>query len=490
MNSQPNVYWIDLFCGAGGTTTGVHLSDVNAKVIACVNHDAEAIRTHKANHPDCEHIPEDIRDWKVIAKLKTIVEKLRAKDPDCKINLWASLECTHFSRAKGGLARDADSRTLADHLYYYIVSINPDFVYIENVSEFMTWGPVDEYGKPIKSFKGVDYDRWIVSIKNLGYIYDSKLLNSADFGAFTSRERYFGVFAKEGYSIHFPTPTHARRSKLKPGLKPWKPVKEVLNLSLTGNSIFGLTKQGKPYSEATLDRIYHGLIKFSKEGLFIKRYNGGNPADKTRSINEPLGTILTNHTHALVKPVFLTSYYGNGNAHSLDAPCNTITTKERYAAHFIHSQYGTPTNKSIEEPAGTIPNNNKHNLIEAKFTLDFQFNNTGRSIERPAQTLIARMDKSPVYLIEAKEQPLDQKPIESPVRNKIRQFMEDHGIADITIRMLTVDELKSIQGFPEDYILTGSKTNQLKFIGNSVVPLMAKKLVEANYESLIKEIAA
>ena len=490
MKSEPIVYWIDLFCGAGGTTTGVHLSDVNAKVIACVNHDAEAIRTHEVNHPDCIHFTEDIRDWEVIEKLTKLVTELRAKEPDCKINVWASLECTHFSRAKGGLARDADSRTLAEHLYYYIVSLSPDFVYIENVSEFMTWGPVDDCGKPIKCFKGVDYDRWIISIKNLGYIYDSQLLNAADFGAFTSRERYFGVFAKQGYTINFPKPTHARKTKIKEGLQPWKAVKEVLDLSLTGNSIFGLTKQGKPYSEATLDRIYHGLVKFSKEGMFLKRYNGGDPSNKSRSANEPLGSILTNHTHALVKPVFLTSYYGNGNAHSLDDPCNTLTTKERYAAHFIHSQYGTPTNRSIEQPAGTIPANNKHNLVEAKFTLDFQYNNTGRSIERPAQTLIARMDKSPVYLIEAKEKAGDQKIIESPVREKIRVFMEDHGISDITIRMLTIDELKAIQGFPEDYILTGSKTNQLKFIGNSVVPLMAKKLVEANFYSLSNQVAA
>lgn len=485
------IYWIDLFCGAGGTTTGIHLSDVNAEVLACVNHDPEAIRTHKANHPNCIHFTEDIRDWKVIAKLKVLVDDIRAIDPTCKINLWASLECTHFSRAKGGLARDADSRTLAEHLYYYILSLNPDFVYIENVSEFKTWGPVDDQGKPIKQFKGVDYDRWIVSIRNIGYIYDHRLMNAADYGAYTSRERYFGVFAKNGYSIRFPEPTHAKRAKLKNGLEPWKPVKDVLDLSLTGNSIFGYTKQGKPYSEATLERIYHGLIKFSKEGLFIKRYNGGNPSDKSRSIEEPLGTILTNHTHALVEPVFLTSYYGNGNAHSLNAPCNTLTTKERYAAHFIHSQYGTPTNSSINDPAGAIPSNNKHNLVQAKFTMDFQFNNLGRSINKPGQTLIARMDKSPVYLVEAQqESTTDQNEINSPLREKIKTFMGEHGIADITIRMLTIDELKAIQGFPKDYILTGTKTNQLKFIGNSVVPLMAKKLVEANFHSLTTEVAA
>ncbi len=484
-------YWIDLFCGAGGTTTGIHLSDVNASVIACVNHDAEAIKTHQANHPDCLHLTEDIRDWNVISKLSKLVSALRSKEPNCIINLWASLECTHFSKAKGGMARDADSRTLAEHLYYYVIALKPDFVYLENVAEFMTWGPVDEHGKPIPEFKSVDYDRWVVSLKLLGYNYDHRLLNAADFGAHTSRERYFGVFAKEGYQIVFPKPTHARKSKLKDGLKQWRPVREVLDLSIVGNSIFGLTKNGKPYSDATLERIYHGLIKFSKEGLFIKRYNGGSPSDKSRSVHEPLGTILTNHTHAVVETVFLTSYYGNGNAHSIEDPCNTLTTKDRYAAHFIHSQYGTPTNGSIEEPAGTIPSNNKHNLVEARFTIDFQFNNKGRSIERPGQTLIARMDKSPVYLVEAKNGEANEPLVnDSKVKIRIRQFMIEHGISDITIRMLTISELKAIQGFPADYVLTGSKTDQLKFIGNSVVPLMAKKLVEANYYSLISTVAA
>lgn len=134
---NPTIYWIDLFCGAGGTTTGIHLAEANAIVLACVNHDAKAIAAHEANHPDCVHFTEDIRDFAVVLKIKMLVDAVRAAEPDCIINIWASLECTNYSKAKGGQPRNADSRTLAEHLFMYIDEINPDYLYIENVREFM-----------------------------------------------------------------------------------------------------------------------------------------------------------------------------------------------------------------------------------------------------------------------------------------------------------------------------------------------------------------
>lgn len=485
--TEPNIYWIDLFCGAGGTTTGIHLANANAKVLACVNHDPEAIKCHEANHPNCLHLTEDVRDFNVVVKIRHLVQELRYKEPNAIINIWASLECTHFSKAKGGLSRDADSRTLADHLYKYIEQLDPDYVYIENVREFLTWGPLDSKGKPIKSKKGIDYNRWVNAIKFYGYDYQYKLLNSADFGAYTSRERYFGVFGRIGMPISFPKQTHIKRSKSKgSNLKNWKAVREVLDLEDEGSSIFGLTKMNKPYSENTLKRIYAGLIKFSKEGLFIKRYNGGDPYHKSTSGREPLGTILTNRTHAVVKPVFLTSYYGNGNAHSVDEPLNTVTTKERFAAHFLNYDYTQPTSTSIESPAGTLTTVPKHNLVTAQWLVDTQFSNKGKSIDEPAQTLIARMDKKPIYLISASE--IEFNGISRKLRNitegRIVEFMQQNNISDIKIRMLKVSELKIIQGFPEDFELTGTKTNQLKFIGNSVVPLMAQKLIESNFAAL------
>lgn len=457
-NGSPStkIYWIDLFCGAGGTSTGIHLANANAEVLACVNHDSEAIKCHKKNHPNAIHFTEDIRDFNVIAKISTLVKAVRIKDPDAIINVWASLECTHFSKAKGGMARSADSRTLAEHLERYVLSIDPDYLYIENVREFMSWGPLDSNGKPIKAKNGVDYVKWRDGIKARGYNYDYQLLNSADFGAYTSRERYFGIFSRKGLPISFPKKTHIRKSKMKAGsrLKPWKAVKDLLDLQDEGRSIFGLTKMNKPYSDNTLKRVLAGLHKFSKEGLF------------------------------------LTSYYGNGGAHSVNEPCNTLTTKERYAAQFIDYDYSSPTSTSLDSVAGTITTVPKHKLVSAQWIVDTQFSNKGRSIELPGQTLIAKMDKKPLYLISASQnKQIDQsviKPTDSQTCIEIKNFMQAHKMLDIKIRMLHVEELKLIQGFPKDYELTGTKTNQLKFIGNSVVPLMSQRLVEAGFNALVK----
>ena len=460
--NKKTIYWIDLFCGAGGTSTGIHLANVNARVIACVNHDAEAIKSHLANHPNCLHLTEDITDWQVIVKLKKLVEELRKKEPDCIINIWASLECTHFSKAKGGLARDADSRTLAEHLYNYQKELNPHSIYIENVEEFLSWGPLDSNGKPVKKLKGVDYIKWRDTLVSRGYDYEYKLLNSADYGAYTSRRRYFGVFSKKGSTIAFPAPTHSKNGV--DGLKPWKAVKDCLELEEEGVSVFGNNAKGKPFADNTLKRVYYGLKKFHTEGVFVKRYNGGkvNPQEKSKSANRPLGTILSNNTHAVVKPKFLTSYYGNGTHHSVEDPCNTLTTKERYALH----------------------------SVEKKWLVDTQFSNKGRSVEEPCQTLIALMDKKPVYMVSTNSQDQVDNSIEKsgvrPIERLMRYYMRKHGIADVKMRMLFLSELKIIQGFPEDYVLTGTKKDKLKFIGNSVVPLMAQRLVEENYRTYTK----
>lgn len=282
MDSQIRLLYIDLFCGAGGTSTGVERAKVNgrkcAKVIACVNHDANAIASHAANHPDALHFTEDIRTLE-LAPLVRHVNAMRR--PGVHVVLWASLECTNFSKAKGGMPRDADSRTLAEHLFRYIEAIKPDYIQIENVEEFMCWGDLDEEGHPVSRDKGRCYLRWVNTVCKYGYDFDWRILNAADFGAYTSRRRYFGQFAKKGLPIVFPDQTHAKCTANNGGLfqvdeiKPWKPVKEVLDLNDEGESIFG---RKKPLVEKTLERIYAGLIKFVAGGkeAFIVKYNSVN----------------------------------------------------------------------------------------------------------------------------------------------------------------------------------------------------------------------
>jgi len=201
---------IDLFCGAGGTSTGFLNANGKALVIACINHDAKAIESHWLNHPEVLHFEEDIRTVE-LSPLVSLLKQYRELYPNAKVILWASLECTNFSKAKGGQARDADSRTLAEHLDRYVITLNPDYIQIENVVEFMSWGPLDDKGKPISRKSGSDYLKWCKHIDSFGYRNEWKELNSADFGAYTSRNRLFGCFAKDGLPIAWPQSTHARK---------------------------------------------------------------------------------------------------------------------------------------------------------------------------------------------------------------------------------------------------------------------------------------
>lgn len=491
--TMPLVLWIDLFCGCGGVTEGYSRNENNF-IVGCVNHDKYAIISHHANHPKCIHYTEDIRDWTVIKKIESLIIQLRKVFPNAIIGLHASLECTHFSKAKGGLARDADSRTLANHLYKYFC-IKPDYITIENVEEFLTWGPVDEKGKPIPELKCIDYNKWVEEFKNNGFNYNYKILNAADFGAFTSRKRYFGVFAANNYPIQFPEPTHVSKKKhhLFPELLLHNPVHKKLNLLNEGVSLFGLNKNGVLYTEATFWRVYYGLLKFYKEGYFTIRYNGGNPANKSNSLTKPLGTILTNNTHSLIKPIFLTSYYGqskNGQGvYSLEEPCRTIATKDTFALHHIQYAYGKPVYSKLEEPLNTLTSIPKAELVSTKWIYDNQFGRIGCSINKPCPTIIARQDKKPLYLasttnISTIDQSIHQ-PEDNEVKIHLRIFMRENGITDIKIRSLELDELKRIQGFPNDYILCGGKTRAMKYIGNSVCPEQSEALGKSIYKGII-----
>lgn len=422
-----NLLYIDLFCGAGGTSTGVenaqHSHEQCAKVIACVNHDANAIASHTANHPDAMHFTEDIRTLE-LSPLVTHVNSMRKLHPDALIVLWASLECTNFSKAKGGQPRDADSRTLAEHLFRYIEAINPEYIQIENVEEFMSWGDLDENGKPISRDAGRSYRLWVDHVRSHGYEYDYRILNSADFGAYTARKRFFGIFAKGTLPIIFPEPTHAKipKADLFKKLLPYKPVRDVLNFDDEGTSIFG---RKKPLVEATLERIYAGLIKFVAGGkdafllkynsmnqrrkyvapgvdapcptvstqgrlnlvkaCFLSRYNSGSPDDKNLSVNQPCGVITTHNRFAPVQ-VFLSKYY-SGNPSNMvsdvNAPSPTIRTKDGLS--FISAYYGNGHNHSINEPAPTLTTRDRLAFVDMSYG-----NGYSTDINSPAATLTTK----------------------------------------------------------------------------------------------------
>lgn len=519
-----HLLYIDLFCGAGGTSTGINTARLEdeqcAKVIACVNHDANAIASHASNHPEAMHFTEDIRTLE-LSPLVAHLRKCKAENPEALVVLWASLECTNFSKAKGGQPRDADSRTLAEHLFRYIEAINPDYIQIENVEEFQSWGDVDENGKPISMDRGRCYLRWVRNVKKYGYNFERKIMNAADYGAYTSRKRFFGIFAKKGLPIVFPEQTHCKRSNadfFADDFEPWKPVKEVLDFSNEGESIFG---RKKPLSENTLARIYAGLIKFVAGGKdsFLVKYNSinqktgkycppsiddpcptvacqnrlglakvcflskqfsGDPYGKNTSIEDPAGAITTIDHHA-----FVSVHYGNGYNKSIDDPAPTLTAKDKLAlvnVHYLDNQYGNGRPTSVYTVAGSIMTNPKQKLVTCdRFIMNTQFGSAGSSVDDPCFTLIARMDKRPPYLImtEAGDVAIEIYNSDSPMMRKIKEFMALYCIVDIKMRMLMIEEIKLIQGFPKDYVLIGTQAEQKKFLGNAVEVTIARKWCEA-----------
>lgn len=535
-----NLLYVDLFCGAGGTSTGINSAKIEgeqcAKVIACVNHDKNAIASHASNHPDALHFTEDIRTLQ-LSPLITHVRQQKKENPQALLVLWASLECTNFSKAKGGQARDADSRTLAEHLFRYIDALNPDYIQIENVEEFMSWGPLDENGKPISKDKGTSYIQWVEHVCSYGYQFEHRILNSADYGARTTRKRFFGIFAKDGLPIVFPEPTHSK--KVSDNKKKWNPVKTALDFNDKGKSVFG---RKKPLVEASLKRIYAGLIKFVAGGkdAFLVKYNSmsqagkyvppsidapcptvatqnrlglasvaflskaysGDPMSKNISVEEPAGTITTVDHHT-----FISVQYGNGFVKSVDDPAPTLTTKDRCSlieSTFIVNQYsGGGQLADCNKPCPTITTTPKQNLVTCEKQSDYylmnpQYSSPGGSVDKPCFTLIARMDKMPPYLIEATHNgslpdfivPVKEGLVyhiydtDSEYMVKIKEFMALYNIIDIKVRMLRVMELKKIMGFPEDYVLIGTQAEQKKYVGNAVEVHMARALCEALCKTL------
>jgi len=470
---DPLFLLVDLFCGFGGTTHGFAQAEVNgkkvAKVIACINHDPKAIRSHWLNHRDVVHFEEDIRTFKLDG-LIILVKFYRKMYPNAKLILWASLECTNFSKAKGGQARDADSRTLAEHLPRYISAINPDYLKIENVVEFESWGPLSakitkseegfeccefnwmeceepecgvdghaimqsidgdvnniqirmkKYFKaiypavPDSKRNGVDYMKWKESIIDMGYKHDNgrREINSADLGAYTSRNRLFLCFAKPGLPIVWPELTHSKKKKgilFGDHLKPWKPVKEVLNFSDEGESIFARKKDLSPN---TLLRVRAGLVKYVAHGdkAFISKYYSGRPAGKVIPVTGPAGTVTCFGGQQLVQPAFLVKYNSmdkNGfyNPPSVDNPSPVLTTQNRLyltQCQFLQLHYSSWGNiSSVEKPCPTLSTKDRVSIVSPDFLLNYNHSSTTNDIDTAAPAIVCA-DKlglcQPTYFID------------------------------------------------------------------------------------------
>lgn len=300
---------IDCFAGGGGASVGIEMA-LGRQVDIAINHDPDAILMHKTNHPDTLHLTEDI--------FKVDLQKY-VKGRHVSL-MWASPDCTSHSKAKGGQPRKHGLRILPWAVYKHAKVILPDVIIMENVEEIQQWGPLDLDGHPIPERKGEDYRKFITAMKSLGYIFDSRELVAADYGAPTTRKRWYAVFRRDGKEIVWPEPTHSRYGE--DSLCRWEQCGDYIDWTDLGKSIFD---RKKPLADATYARIANGIDKYivknpypyrvrNKEALtFIVQYHGETRKGDSRGqlLTEPIKTIDTSNRYGLVM-AFITKYYKTG----------------------------------------------------------------------------------------------------------------------------------------------------------------------------------
>ena len=423
---------IDCFAGGGGASVGIEMA-LGRPVDIAINHDPQAIRMHKVNHPDTLHLTEDI--FKV--DLQRYVKGRRVA------LMWASPDCTSHSKAKGGQPRKSGLRILPWAVYKHAKAILPDVIIMENVEEIQQWGPLDENGHPIKERLGEDYKKFISAMKGLGYIFDSRELVAADYGAPTTRKRWYSIFRRDGKDIIWPEQTHFKDSEPK-----WKQCGKYIDWSDLGKSIFD---RPKPLAEATQKRIANGIRKYILESepyvvrdkravAFVIQYHGEQKAGYARGqlLSEPIKTIDTSNRYGLVT-AFITKFYKSGIGQGCDEPLHTITTSPGHfglVSAFLIKYYGSGGGcQTIDRPLDTITTKDRFGLVNVILDIGGE-----------------------AYIIK-----------------------------DIFLRMLKPEELKRMQGFPDDYIIDRDIDwkpypikEQVARLGNSVVPVMAETLVRAN----------
>lgn len=491
------IKFADLFAGGGGTTTGA-LMVPGVTVVWALNHDTKAIQMHAANHPETKHYQADIRTQST--------DDLEPVDV-----LWASLECTEHSKAKGGQDKNTGSFTLGWELHRYLIACTPEVLIVENVPEFRRWGELKN-GQRVKNKEGLEYLRWVKSIKALGYHnYEFKLMNAANYGCPTRRIRYFGVFSKN-IPITWLKPTHAEVQLN--GYKKWLACKDFIKLEKEGTSIFGREINEniprhlrKPLSKNTMRRIAGGIRKFAPELFFILKYYGNG--NNVSSIQKPLHTVTTKDRHALVKLEKLTfiqdhchtdqystleaplppqltrqtkqlitlekkqllvQHYSGNHSSSIEKPIPTITTVDHNTlisarADFVSAQYnsnGKPeaNNQSIDKPLNAITTGEKFQFISTYFNSGGKPESQNQSIDKPLNTILTAANK--------------------------KALVTCHIDFDIKMRFLDDEELASIMGFPAGYFnkMKLSKKEKIKMIGNAVPTGLARAVILPIIKSL------
>lgn len=403
---------VDLFAGAGGTSTGLVQACLAAGAkldLTAINHWPVAVETHAQNHPAARHLCESIDN----------IDPRKVLDGRLDL-LWASPECTHHSRARGGKPINDQSRATAWCVVRWADALRPRWIGVENVMEFAEWAPLGANGKPLKSRKGEVFTAWVAALRALGYRVEWRELCAADFGAATTRRRLYVLARFDGGRargpIAWPSETHAAAGA-GPSLfgprTPWRAAREVIDWSLTGRSIFN---RPKPLADNTLRRIAEGARRFW--GVDLKPFMFQMAFDGTaRAVDSPVATITAQHRLALVQP-------------------------------FVLGQHGGSVARAVSEPIPTLAQGCATALIEP-FVLSFYGGST-----------VLTSTREPLRTVTTKDR---------------HGLVQPQGL-DVTLRMFQTHEAAAAMGFPAGYRFAGSKRDQMAQVGNAVEVNQARAL--------------
>lgn len=456
---------VDNFAGGGGASTGIELA-TGISVDIAINHDPEAIRMHKTNHPSAKHYCESVWD----------VDPVKVCEGRPVALAWFSPDCKHFSKAKGGKPKDKKIRGLAWVALRWAGLVRPEVIMLENVEEFKTWGPLNRRHRPVKAKKGMTFKKFIHQLERLGYNVEYRELVAADYGAPTMRKRFFLIARCDGKPIVWPKPTHAPvdSEAVKQGLlQPYVGAYTQIDFSLPCPSIFDTAEEIKekygiravrPLAPKTMERIARSLKKFvlEKQEPFIVQVNhSGSSWNYCKSMDEPLAVITAKHGFGIVEP---------------------------YIVQIGQTGFSADRSKDVREPLSTVVSKNEHCLIETTVAPALiQYHSETRSGEVRGQQLqepVMTLDGSNRYAL---------------VASFLQKYYgggyagTEYQIVDIGLRMLEPKELYGCQGFPDDYIIdrdyTGNtypRSEQVRRCGNAVCPPIPAALVRANLPELCR----
>lgn len=467
---------VDNFAGGGGASTGMELATGRPVAIA-INHDPDAILMHKTNHPFTEHLQASV--WDVDPR-----KVCRGRPVGLA---WFSPDCKHFSKAKGAALVDRNIRGLAWIVLRWAGTVRPRVIILENVEEFVTWGPVRK-GRPVKKKAGQTFQKWKQQLLDLGYAVEHREIVAADLGAPTTRKRFVLIARCDGRPIVWPERTHGPidSAEVRAGkLLPWKSAAEIIDWSVPCYSVFASKKELKekygvnavrPLAENTMRRVIRGVDKFTiRSGRpFIVECNHAG-AGHVKDVGSPIGTVLAKHTAGIVAPSLIqyhTEQTERVRANGLGEPLPTVTAID-------------------------------HNAVTTAHIVEFKGQDIGQDIRKPLRTITASAGEFAdcrTELVRAEGSELGHWPEVRALLNRHCGYeladdeillLEIGGvryfIADILLRMLTPRELYNAMGFPPDYIIDRDylgneygKTKQVARCGNAVCPPMATALVRAN----------